>query len=94
MLEYSTEIDDSIPCHRSGMLHLESVEHSNILLITCHLSSTLVGLRVCVADRITLSRSCNLISSILLWFDCKAFILVRSFVARRATSSHKNLLVG
>jgi hypothetical protein len=40
-VEYSTEIDDSIPCQRSRIFHPKLVEYANIQLVPCHLSSAL-----------------------------------------------------
>jgi hypothetical protein len=39
MLEHSTKTDDSILCQRSRIFHSKFVEHANILLIPCHLTS-------------------------------------------------------
>jgi hypothetical protein len=57
MLEYSTEIDDSIPCQRSRIFHPKLVEYANILLIPCHLLSALFLTTGQAVDRATLARS-------------------------------------
>jgi hypothetical protein len=55
MLEYSTYIDDSIPCQLSRIFHSKSVEYANILLIPCRLTSALVDLTSRSVARATLT---------------------------------------
>jgi hypothetical protein len=60
MLEYSTKIDDSIPCQRGRMSHSKFVEYANILLIPCHLTSALPDVSRADATRDTLTFSLEL----------------------------------
>jgi hypothetical protein len=40
-VEYSTRIGDSIPCQLGRIFYWKSVAYANILLILCHVTSTL-----------------------------------------------------
>ena len=55
IVEYSTRIGDSIPCQLGRIFYWKSVAYANILLIPCHVTSTLLFLQETIVRYTTLT---------------------------------------
>jgi hypothetical protein len=87
MLEYSTKIDDFIPCQRGRMSHSKFVEYANILLIPCHLTSALPDVSQADATRATLTFSLELDRSSSSAYSTTECQLIRHLAVRPGAGS-------